>query len=292
MTEDVVATTRKPPGPAAGRGQRLAQLAGAVVACAVLLTVSLGYRASGPEQGVFAPDRPPAVRILVLGDPSAGRGSCAGCPTYSALMAEAVRRGGRMAYVDDQTWSANAWPSANLAGMTGALHADPAVAGVVAAAGVIVLAMGSYDVRLVDGTLCRPPHVRVRPTSSKPGSQCSRRGADEVRRRLDGLSAEIARLRQGRPVVIRLVTPPPAPTVAAHAGRRQHHTDQRARKALGRLAAIECDEVARTGGSCVNLEQVLDAEAILNVDPHTFRQPLSAGAHAIIARELLAQGLA
>jgi hypothetical protein len=291
MTEDVVATTRKPPDRPTGRQQRLAQLAGAAVAFAVVLAVSLGYRPPGPEKGVFTPDHPPAVRILVLGDPSAGRGGCAGCPTYSEQMAEAVRRGGRTAYVDDQTWSANAWPSANLAGMTGALHADPAVAGAVAAADVIVLAMGAYDVRLVDGTLCRPPDVGVRQTSFRPDSRCNRRGVNEVRRRLDGLSAEITRLRQGRPVVIRLVTPPPASTEAAHAGRIRQHTDQTARKALELLATVECDEIARTGGSCVDLGQLLDAEAIPIDDPQSFRQLLSARAHEIVARELLAQGL-
>ena len=292
MTEDVLATMRKPPVRAAGRRQRLAQLAGAVVAFAVALAVSLGYRPPGPEEGIFTPDHPPAVRILVLGDPSAGHGSCADCPTYTEQMAEAVRRGGRTAYLDDRTWSANAWPSANLAGMTGTLHADPTIPGVVAAADVIVLAMGAYDVRLVDRTLCRSPDVSVRPTSTRPGSECNRRGVNEVRRRLDGLSAEITRLRQGRRVVVRLVTPLPAPTVTAHAGRIRHGTVQRARDALERLAGVECDEIARTGGSCVDLGQVLDAEAVLIDDLHSPRQLLSGRAHEIVARNLLAQGWA
>jgi hypothetical protein len=93
-------------------------------------------------------------------------------------------------------------------------------------------------------------------------------------------------------VVIRLVTPPPASTAGARAGPIRHRTDQRARNTLKRLAAVECDEIARIGGSCVDLGQVLDAEAVLTDDPHSFRQLLSARAHEIVARELLAQGLA
>jgi hypothetical protein len=93
-------------------------------------------------------------------------------------------------------------------------------------------------------------------------------------------------------VVIRLVTPLPAPNVAAHAGRIRHGTDQRARDAQERLAALECDEIARTGGSCVDLGQVLDAEAILIDDLHAFRQVLSGRGHEIVARNLLAEGWA
>jgi len=146
MTCEVLATTRRPPIQAAGPQQRLAQLVGAVVAFATLLAFALGSGESGPEEGILAPDGPSAVRIVVLGDSSAGRGSCAGCPVYGELIADAVRRDGRAAYLDDRTWSANAWPSANLAGMTGALRADPVMSGMVAGADLIVLAMGVYDV--------------------------------------------------------------------------------------------------------------------------------------------------
>jgi hypothetical protein len=93
-------------------------------------------------------------------------------------------------------------------------------------------------------------------------------------------------------VVVRLVTPLPAPTVTAHAGRIRHGTVQRARDALERLAGVECDEIARTGGSCVDLGQVLDAEAVLIDDLHSPRQLLSGRAHEIVARNLLAQGWA
>jgi len=291
MTSDVVATTRRPPVQAAGGRQRLAQLVGAVVAFAIVLALSLGREESGPEEGVFTPAGPSAVRILVLGDSSAGRGSCAGCPVYGEQITEAVRRDGRAAYLDDRTWSANAWPSANLAGMTGALRADPVMSGMVAGADLIVLAMGVYDVGLVDGTRCQPPAVGVRPASYRAGTQCNRQGVNEVRRRLDGLLAEITRLRQGRPVEMRLVTPPPVHTVGARPGRDRHRADQRARNALERLAAVECAKIAGSGGSCVDLGRVLQDGAVLIDDQHVFRKRLSAGAHDIVARELLAHGL-
>jgi hypothetical protein len=291
MTGDVLATTRRPPIQAAGRRQRLAQLVGAVVAFAIVLALSLGRGESGPEEGVFAPDGPSAVRILVLGDSSAGRGSCAGCPVYGEQIAEAVRRDGRAAYLDDRTWSTNAWPSANLAGMTGVLRADPAMSGMVAGADLIVLAMGVYDVGLVDGTRCQPPAVGVRAASYGPGTQCNRQGVREVQRRLDGLFAEITRLRRGRPVEMRLVTPPPVHTVGAHPGRNRHRADQRARNALERLAAVECAKIAGTGGFCVDLGQVLQDGAVLVDDKHFSRQILSADAHDIVAHELLAHRL-
>ena len=291
MTSDVVATTRRPPVQAAGGRQRLAQLVGAVVAFATLLAFALGSGESGPEEGILAPDGPSAVRIVVLGDSSAGRGSCAGCPVYGEQITEAVRRDGRAAYLDDRTWSANAWPSANLAGMTGALRADPVMSGMVAGADLIVLAMGVYDVGLVDETQCRPPAVSVRAASSGTGTQCNRQGVNEVRRRLDGLFAEITRLRRGRPVEMRLVTPPPVHTVGAHTGRNRHRADQRARSALERLAAVECAKIARTGGSCVDLGRVLQDGAVLIDDQHFSRQMLSTRAHDIVARELLAHGL-
>jgi len=291
MTCDLLATTRRPPILAAGRRQLIAQLVGAVVAFATVLALSLGSGESGPEEGIFATDGPSAVRILVLGDSSAGRGSCTGCPVYGEQIADAVRRDGRAAYLDDRTWSANAWPSANLAGMTGALRADPAMSGIVARADLIVLAMGIYDVGLVDGTRCQRPAFDAQAASYGLGARCNRQGVNEVRRRLDGLFAEIASHRRGRPVEMQLVTPPPVHTVGAHPGRNRHRADQRARNALEQVAAVECAEIAGIGGSCVDLGQVLQDGAVLIDDQHFSRRLLSAGAHGIVARELLAHGL-
>lgn len=282
---EMLETRRQPPDPASGRRRLLIQLAGMVVSAAVLLGLAVGREGSGPELGVLAPSEQTAVHLLVLGDFAAGRESCAGCPAYVDQVALAIRQGGTPAYVDDRTWSGNAWPGATLAGMTGALRADPAAPEAVTAADLIVLAMGENDVRLVDGSRCGRRATTASSGAADP--RCVEEGLDEIRRRLERLVAEITALRQDRPVALRVITPPPV----GAAGRHRGH--QRAVVARQRVSAAACDEVARLGGACVNLGQLVRDRTLTPEDGQSAdgRLALSPRAHETIARELLALGL-
>ena len=176
MPEEVLETRRMPSRTVPRRETRV-KIAVGVILVMLVIGIVLQGGSERSEVGVLAaPDGAESVRILVLGDSTAGEEGCPECFTYSQQLAASVEHDGRVVHLHDHTWSPNASPTATVAGMIGYLRTNPIARQAAAAADIVVLAVG-------DSSVGRKQH-------------------HELRR----LLTLIDDVRDGRPAVLRLVT--------------------------------------------------------------------------------------
>ena len=288
MPEEVLDVANRPPLVAWVR-----VLMGCGAAVIVSLAIVVGAL-QGPEEwsepGVLAsPDSKP-IRLLVLGDASASEESCPGCLTYSRQFADAMSDDGRVVQLHDATWRVNASPGASVAGMIGLVRVDPEVRRAVSEADVVVLAMGSADLRPVQHTNCAAGTIRGQSAHNRR-PDCANRSLALMGRRLQTLADLISGLRQDRPAALRLVTVGRRQVVGLQALRHRGSRAAQVAQLAERMATIQCSVIVRNRGLCVNLSDLTRGHGLRARDRAVARKDLMTQAeHDLVVRELLRLG--
>ncbi len=206
------------------------------------------------------------LNILVLGDSSADPDACSTCSSYVDQSAAAwSQRSGRRVRLDRKTVPSDvAAPS--MPTLVESLRSDPNIGDSVFDADVILLAIGSGDVALTAATSCR----------AERQAACSLGPVARFRQSLVSWTIETDTIRRHRPVILRVVTPPPTSGLP-----RQSH-----------VARTACQVAAAHAAACVNVyDQARTDERI--VDPRSdpqHPQPTQHG-HDIVAAQLIATGI-
>ena len=264
MPIEVLVTNRRPSRRPVSAWERFFELVlGSAAVGFLAFALTLFDDTAGAERAVLEPGGS-EVRVLVLGDSSAGNLGCPGCLTYVEQFAASVEHDTeRRVRVADWTWRRNTWPTASVASVLWQLRADPRLREVVSSSDVVVIALGDRDL---------PPAPRADRCRDRRESRCTAR---VFRDRLDALLTEVGQIRQQQPVVLRVITSasPTAP--------------ERARRQLTRNA---CQVARRHGGACV--DPFRGAPDITPGDWELIagHPRLSQHGHDVVARELIAIG--
>lgn len=189
------------------RGPRRATVA---VVTALLLAGCSGNGSGGESNGPSVSTSTPAdeLRMVVLGDSTAGSDTCPGCTIYSEQLATAMEdRLGVDVKIDNLAWAVTNPRPAEVAAVLHFVRADSAARDSVAAAEAIVITIGHNNLaynRLDDPCDVAPAYPRVKWKSLT--HKCIDKANAEYGRGLDALLTEIDHLRRGRPTMVRVTT--------------------------------------------------------------------------------------
>ena len=214
---------------------------------AVILLCSLAGLAmvSGP-----GPREPAALQllstplnILVLGDSSADPEACPTCSTYLDQSAAAWSQASRRPVRLDRKTAPSDLAAPSMPTLVESLRTDPDIRDSVSEADVILLAIGSGDVTHTAATSCRAE--RQAPSSCQEVVPV----ADSAE--VGPWITETDTIRRHRPVILRVVTPPPTSGQP-----RQSH-----------VARTACQVAAAHAAACVNVYDQARTDELV-VDPH------------------------
>jgi hypothetical protein len=206
--------------------------------------------------------------ILVLGDSSADPEACSSCSTYvdrsAASWSESTRRRVRL----DRKTVPSDLAAPSMTTLVESLRSDLDIRDSVSEADVILLAIGSGDVTDAAAAFCR--------TERQAPSPCPAASVVEFRRGLASWITEIDTIRDHRPVILRVITPPPTSGLP-----RQSH-----------VARTACQVAAAHAAACVNVYDLARTDELV-VEPggdprHT---QLTQHGHDLVAAELTATGI-
>ena len=239
-------------------------IAAAVVAGLVALAMvgDLDRRESGTLSRPLIP-----LKVLILGDTSAGRDGCPDCLTYVDQLAAAMSQDGRRRVrIDDQTSAADLAPS-SMPALLQRLRTDPTNRTAVDVADVIVLAVGSGDVTLP------PTSTRCR---AERRSRCPEVTVSHFRYNLTAWVVETDHIRHQRPLVLRVITPPPT-----SGSPRQNN-----------VARTACQIADAYRGACINTYSLARTdEHVTTVKTDPLHPELTQHGHDLVATQLIATGL-
>lgn len=206
------------------------------------------------------------LNILVLGDSSADLEACSTCSSYVDQSAAAwSQRSGRRVRLDRKTVPSDvAAPS--MPTLVESLRSDPDIRDSVSEADVILLAIGSGDVASTAGTSCR----------AERQAPCPKISVAKFRQSLASWTTETDTIRRHRPVILRVVTPPPTSGLP-----RQNH-----------VARTACQVAAAHAAACVNVyDQARTDELVVDPGSDPQHPQLTQHGHDIVAAQLIATGI-
>lgn len=175
-------------------------LAGALSAVLLVAAVIFAGGPAGSEVGVLAHRAAPGLRIVILGDSSAGRDSCGRCETYGERLAAGLQESGRDVVLEDLSWGSNASPGASVPGLIGFLRANSTARQAVASADLVVLALGDRDLEMIfTDQVCGSVTRRSQPGPTDRQRSCVDRALGQHRRLLQTLITAVVDLRGGAP---------------------------------------------------------------------------------------------
>jgi hypothetical protein len=150
METDEVTSGRQPPARPTRR--RFTGVTAFATVIGVLVMVNLAKPAGWTDQRRTSRE-PTSLRIVLIGDASAGTDGCpGGCRTYTEQLAAHLRheRATSIA-IEDRSWRTNTWPPATANSVAAFLRADPSMRQAVRSADVLVLALtGSSPTEFVE----------------------------------------------------------------------------------------------------------------------------------------------
>jgi hypothetical protein len=240
---------------------------------AVILLCSLAGLAmiSGP-----GPREPEALEllsttlnILVLGDSSADPEACPTCSTYVDQSAAAwSQRSRRRVRLDRKTVPSDL-VAPSMPTLVESLRTDPDIRDSVSEADVILLAIGSGDVTHAAATSCRSERLALSPCPEVVP-------VAEFRQSLASWITETDTIRRHRPVILRVVTPPPTSGLP-----RQSH-----------VARTACQVAAAHAAACVNVyDQARTDELVVDPGSDPQHPQLTQHGHNLVAAQLIASGI-
>ena len=209
---------------------------------------------------------PTPLNILVLGDSSADPDACSTCSSYVDQSTAAwSQRSGRRVRLDRKTVPSNL-PAPSMPTLVESLRSDPDIRDSVSEADLILLAIGNGDVAPTAPTSCRAE--RQTPCPNVPVA--------EFRQSLASWISETDTIRRHRPVILRVVTPPPTSGLP-----RQSH-----------VARTACQVAAAHAAGCVNVyDQARTDELVVDPGSDPQHPQLTQHGHDIVAAQLIATGI-
>ncbi|HEU5483505.1 MAG TPA: hypothetical protein VFU98_01260 [Microlunatus sp.] len=209
------------------------------------------------------------LNILVLGDSSADPEACSGCSSYvDQSVAAWSQRSGRRVRLNRKTVPSDvAAPS--MPTLVENLRSDPDTRDSVSEADVILLAIGSGDVAPTAAASCRAKRLALSPCPEVLP-------VAEFRQSLASWITGTDTIRRHRPVILRVVTPPPTSGLP-----RQSH-----------VARTACQVAAAHAAACVNVyDQARTDELVVDAGSDPQHPQLTQHGHDIVGAQLIATGL-
>jgi hypothetical protein len=180
-------------------------------ALAMIIVILLFAACSGngsSERAASASTQGRLLRLVILGDSTAGSDTCPGCKIYPEQLASAMREAlGVGVEVDNLAWAVSNPKPAEVADLLRFVRRDSAARDSVAGADAVVVTVGHNDLaynRLDDPCHVAPKYPRVKWSSIT--HSCIDRATDQYRHDLDALLGEIDGLRTGQPTMLRVTT--------------------------------------------------------------------------------------
>jgi hypothetical protein len=242
-----------------------------LLAVTVLCSLAALAMISGPGHGEPAALEllPTPLNILVLGDSSADREACPTCSTYVAQSAAAwSQRSGRRVRLDRKTVPANL-PAPSMPALVESLRTDPDMRDAVSDADMILLAIGSGDVTHAATASCRSERPALSPCPEVVP-------VAELRRSLVTWITETDTIRDHRPVILRVVTPPPTSGLPRQS----------------QIARTACQVAAAHAAGCVNVyDQARTDEQVVAPGSDPQHPQLTQHGHDVVAARLIASGI-
>jgi hypothetical protein len=240
-------------------------VAAAAAVVASLAALAMAGDLDRREAGTLS--RPPIpLEVLVLGDTSAGMHGCPDCFSYVDQLAVAMSEDGRRRIrIDDQTSAADRTPS-SMPALLERLRTDPSTRAAVDIADVIVLAVGSGDVT---------PAPTTTRCHAERRSRCPEITISQFRYNLTAWIAETDHIRHQRPLVLRVITPPPTSGLPS-----QNH-----------VARTACQIADAHRAACVNTYSLARSdEHVTTVNTDPLHPQLTQHGHDLVATRLIATG--
>lgn len=239
---------------------------------AVILLCSLAGLAMisgpGPREPAALELLSTPLNILVLGDSSADPKACPTCFTYVDQSATAwSQRDRRRVRLERKTVPSDL-VAPSMPTLVESLRTDPDIRDSVSEADVILLAIGSGDVAPATAS-CRAERPALSPcTEVVPVA--------EFRQSLVSWITETDTVRDHRPVILRVVTPPPTSGLP-----RQSH-----------VARTACQVAAAHAATCINVyDQARTDELVVDPGSDPQHPQLTQHGHDIVAAQLIDSGI-
>ena len=208
------------------------------------------------------------LNILVLGDSSADPEVCKVCSTYVDQSAAAWSQHGRRRVRLDRKTVPSDLAAPSMSTLVESLRSDPDIRDSVSEADVILLAIGSGDVATTAAASCGAERQAPWPCPEVPVAQFGQSLASWI------TAADT--IRDHRPMILRVVTPPPTSGLPRHSG----------------VARTACQVAAAHAADCVNVYQQARTNELV-ADPGSDPQhpQLTQHGHDIVAAQLIAAGI-